>query len=238
MKSIFKSMFTLSLVTIMIAGCEDDTKKEETIVAPEPVSKSFSEEFEDCSALAGKGWVIINNSDPIGQMGWRQGKFEVRYDSKNGQITDGFPAYSPQKSQNDFVSCDVNAASGVSTISAWLVTPSKPMKNGDQIVFYTRTHGDYADRLQVRGNFTTDAVNVGKTATDVGDFTSLLLDINPSLTATGYPIAWTKYTITLSGLPSTLVNGRIAFRYFVPNGGPSGANSDMIGIDAFEFISK
>jgi hypothetical protein len=31
---------------------------------------------------------------------------------------------------------------------------------------------------------------------------------------------------------------RIAFRYYVPNGGPLGANSVGVGIDQFSFISK
>ena len=33
----------------------------------------------------------------------------------------------------------------------------------------------------------------------------------------------------------TLRVGRLAFRYFVENGGPTGANSDYIGIDTFQF---
>jgi hypothetical protein len=31
---------------------------------------------------------------------------------------------------------------------------------------------------------------------------------------------------------------RIGFRYYVENGGPSGAVSDEVGIDDFEFISN
>src|SRR5205085_6656010 len=76
--------------------------------------------------------------------------------------------------------------------------------------------------------------NVGTTATDVGDFTTLLLDINPTYTLTGYPNVWTQFTVTVSGVPS-LTTGRLAFRYFVENGGPTGANSDYIGIDTFQF---
>ena len=76
--------------------------------------------------------------------------------------------------------------------------------------------------------------NVGTTATDVGDFITLLLDINPTYTTTGYPNVWTQFTVTVSGLGSP-TTGRLAFRYFVENGGPSGANSDYIGIDTFAF---
>ena len=72
---------------------------------------------------------------------------------------------------------------------------------------------------------------MGATNTSVGDFSTLLLDINPTYTASGYPTAWTQYTLTMRGLPAAGVNGRLAFRYFVENAGPGGANSDYIGID-------
>ena len=42
--------------------------------------------------------------------------------------------------------------------------------------------------------------NVGTTATSVGDFTTLLLDINPTYTTTGYPNVWTNFVVTISGL--------------------------------------
>ena len=76
--------------------------------------------------------------------------------------------------------------------------------------------------------------NVGATATSVGDFTTLLLDINPTYTLTGYPNVWTQFTVTVSGLGSP-TTGRLAFRYFVENGGPTGANSDYIGIDTVQY---
>ena len=76
--------------------------------------------------------------------------------------------------------------------------------------------------------------DVGATATDVGDFTTLLLDINPTYTTSGYPNGWTNFLVTLSGLGGP-VTGRLAFRYFVEGGGPSGANSDVIGIDTVAY---
>jgi hypothetical protein len=81
-------------------------------------------------------------------------------------------------------------------------------------------------RLSTNGAST----DVGATATSVGDFQTLLLDINPNYTLTGYPNVWTKFIVPVSGIPSP-TTGRLAFRYFVENGGPSGANSDHIGID-------
>src|SRR5204862_2232688 len=102
--------------------------------------------------------------------------------------------------------------------------------------FWTRTVTTpvLADRLQVRMSTNGASTDVGATATSVGDFQTLLLDINPTYTLTGYPNAWTQFTVTVSGVPSP-TTGRLAFRYFVENGGPTGANSDYIGIDTFQF---
>lgn len=84
---------------------------------------------------------------------------------------------------------------------------------------------------------TTNTTNVGATNASIGDFTTLLLTINPTLTTTGYPAVWTEYTITVSGLAAPTPAGRFAFRYWVTNGGPLGANSDYIGIDNVTFTS-
>lgn len=111
------------------------------------------------------------------------------------------------------------------------------MKNGDQIIFYTRSHGDYIDRMQVRANLKNGSTNIGTGPEAVGDFTTQLLEINANMVLTDYPIDWTKYTLTLSGITGT-TQGRFAFRYYVPNSGPSGSNADMIGIDSVAFISK
>jgi hypothetical protein len=70
----------------------------------------------------------------------------------------------------------------------------------------------------------------------VGDFSTLLLSVNPNL-ATGianYPNTWTQYTATVSGLAGP-TSGRFAFRYHVTNGGPNGANSNYIGIDTLSY---
>ena len=102
---------------------------------------------------------------------------------------------------------------------------------GAGITFWTRTVDVpvYPDRLQVRMSTNGASANVGTTAAAVGDFTTLLLDINPTYSITGYPNGWTQYTVLATGI-TVPVRGRFAFRYFVENGGPGGANSDFIGI--------
>jgi hypothetical protein len=74
----------------------------------------------------------------------------------------------------------------------------------------------------------------------VGNFTDLLIDINPNLVKSGtgaYPATWTKYTLMVRNIPQPEPR-RFAFRYFVPNGGTTGPNSEAIGIDSVAFVSK
>lgn len=234
-KNILTSISSLLAITVLMVACEKDFKNETPEPRPAAPVYSFVEEFDTVANLTAKGWVITNNSWPVGPISWRQGMYELG--GKLGSDVVGFPAYSAKYTPNDFVSVDMNATSGAGTTSAWLISPARPMKNGDQVVFYTRTHGDYIDRMQVRANLKNNSTNVGSGPEDVGDFTTQLLEINPNMILTAYPINWTKYTLTLSGITGT-TDGRFAFRYYVPNSGPSGSNADMIGIDSVAFISK
>jgi len=234
----------LVIATALFSSCVKDPK--EKAAAPPVVSDSWREDFDDAGKLGGKGWVITNNSEFPGTEAWRQGRYESTNKATFGfDYVVGFPAFSATKSPNDFVSCDMYAGTGVSNLSVWLISPAFKMKNGDQLTFYTRDAVDEGstwlkdgtDRLEVRANITNGSTNTGKLWTDVGDFSSVWLQINPNLTFGGYPSTWTKFTITLAGITGT-VKGRIAFRYFVANGGPDGVNAGLVGIDALQFVSK
>lgn len=179
-------------------------------------SQSFTESFDDVSTLTAKGWVLKNNSDPIGIGGWEQGAPHL------------FSAYNGNT--NSYISSTNEVVAGSGTISNWLISPNRTFKNGDEFFFYTRATDDFPDRLQVWLSTNGESTTVGTDATSTGDFTTLLLDINPTLVVEVYPTNWTRYTITISDLP-TPTSGRIAFRYFVTDGGPDGENSDYIGID-------
>lgn len=183
----------------------------------------FSEGFDDITNLP--GWFSQNNSSPLGTTNWFQGNETV------------FPAQAGAPTA--YIGANFNNTSGVGTISNWLLTPELTLSNGDTFSFWTRTAAGsiWPDRLQVRLSTAGASTNVGTGAEDVGDFTTLLLDINPTLSAGGYPEAWTQYTITVSGLSGT-TSGRFAFRYYVTNGGPSGSNSNYIGIDTVEYVSN
>lgn len=186
----------------------------------------ISEGFNTYSSLATAGWLATNQSSPLGASTWAQGGGTAF--STGGQAGGA----------TSFALCNFNSTTGAGTISNWLITPTLSLQNGDVVTFYSRAGGTgtgtiYADRLEVRLN-STDVTATGNPSgvTGIGAFSTLALTINPSLTTTGYPFTWTQYTYTVTGLTGT-VPCKIGFRYFVTNGGPDGANSNIIGIDTF-----
>ena len=185
-------------------------------------SQAINEGFANVAGLTAAGWNQQNLSTPIGSNpNWVQGSSAV------------FPENSAPV--DSYIASNFNAVAGAATISNWLFTPTLNLSNGASISFFTRSIGSiYPDNLQVRMSTNGSSTNVGATNTSVGDFSNLLLEVNPALTAAGYPSTWTQYTISVSGLAAP-TSGRIAFRYYVPNGGPNGVNSDFIGIDDFVY---
>lgn len=184
---------------------------------------AFTQDFNDITNMA--GWSQINQSAAIGnQANWFQGNDTI-FTSQSGAA-------------NSYIAANFNSGAGATTISNWLITPQVNLVNGSTLTFWTRTSGgNFPDRLQVRMSTAGSSTNTGAGASGVGDFTTVLLDVNPTyLTSAngGYPDVWTQFNINLSGLgaPTT---GRFAFRYFVENGGPGGTNSNYIGIDTANY---
>lgn len=187
----------------------------------------FTEGFEDVAALSTQGWTNTNQSEPAGPSKWGQGV---------GQAFNGAQA----GSATSFALCNFNSVASEGIISNWLITPVLSVKNNDVISFYTRkggTTGLFPDRLELRisNQGSGSALPVG--AEGVGSFTTLAVSVNPDLTvntsaANGYPLTWTQYSYTVTGLPAD-TDLKVAFRYFVTDGGDNGANSNIIGIDTF-----
>nr|WP_294860262.1 choice-of-anchor J domain-containing protein [uncultured Fluviicola sp.] len=188
-------------------------------------AQSFSESFNDITTLAGNDWVMTNASVAVGSTNWFQGN----------PVGAGGPFDSYNGATNAYIGANYNNTGSTGTISNWLMTPNRTFRNGDVITFYTRkpSPDTYADRLEVRLSTNGASTSVG-TGSAVGDYTTLLLSVNPSLVLGVYPTTWTMYTITISGLPAP-TSGRIAFRYFVTSAGLSGTNSDYIGIDQVDY---
>jgi hypothetical protein len=182
---------------------------------------AISEGFDGVVPL---GWLSLNRSSPQGATSVFQG--------------DGSTFAAQAGSASAYAAMDYNATTGSNTISVWLLTPGLLIANGATLSFYTRTVAspDSPDRIEVRFS-TVESCDPGSLADGVGDFTRLLLTVNPNLEAGGYPSTWTKYDLAITGLPDKVFRGCAAFRYYVTDGGPSGSNSDYVGIDTFQWAS-
>lgn len=185
------------------------------LILPLALSASIIENFDDISTLTANGWVLTNNSNPLGVSGWFQGNPDI------------FPAqFGPPES---YIGANFNNAAFGGNISNWLLTPVVSMSDYLRLTFYTRTepNAPAPDRLEVRLSTNGSSSFVGTTDTSVGDFVDLLLTINPTMAIGGYPEAWTQYVIDIPG-QGLGVSGRLAFRYWVTD---TSLNADYIGID-------
>jgi hypothetical protein len=182
-----------------------------TVARGADASVIFSESFD---AGVPAGWTVVNNSFPVGTTNWFQGNPGVF------AAQDGSP--------DGYVAANFENASPGGAISDWLITPVISVEDGDVFAFYTRvTAGSpFPDRLEVRFN-PTGSTDVGNTFASVGDFTTLLLTINPALGVGGYPESWTLFQVALSGLGG-VTDGRFGFRYTIPDTNSWG---DYVGID-------
>lgn len=178
----------------------------------------FSENFDDITLLT--DWDRLNVSEPLGSKEWSQGSGVLGPHS--GAST-------------SYLATNYDSTTGVGTISNWLILPVLSLKDGDTMTFYTISLPEqyaYPDRLQVRLS-SNGASSVAPTnSTDVGDYTTVILEINPTLAYNVYPISYTQYEAVISGVGSTATDVRLAFRYYATDAGPDGNNASGIGIDS------
>lgn len=193
--------------------------------------------FEGTTAdMITAGWQVTNQSSPVytGAPTW-----SIPAAAPTTTFDSGAQAGTPTSfTLINYTSTGTSSTAGSGTISNWLISPVVSVDNGDVVSFYTRIGRNggvaaFADNLQLRmstnGAFT--ALPTGGSA-GLGDFTQLLVDVNPELDLESYPTAWGQFTYTVAGL-SGPTDCMFAFRYFVTSGGPAGANSDIIGMDSF-----
>ncbi|MFN5184059.1 MAG: choice-of-anchor J domain-containing protein [Bacteroidota bacterium] len=179
-------------------------------------AQTINESFDNFATTISNGWIVKNNTTHPGSATWTQGTNFTPYGGAG------------------YARCNYQSITGSGTISNWLISPVRTFNNGDVVLFYTRTvdQPSFADNLQLRLSTNDTSTNVGSDSVSVGDFTTLLLEVNPSLIAASYPNSWTLYVATVSGLTGP-TNGRVALRYYVEDGGPQGTNSEYIGVDEF-----
>lgn len=197
------------------------------------------------------GWFGRNNANPTGATC-------IFNPSSAGTIP--FPAQ--DGGADTYASMNFSASTGANPISTWLVSPRVNFGVGAQLSFYFRSANtaatNFPDRIQVRLSTAADSgtPDLGTGVTDVGTFTTLLADINPTLGTAfvtcpsgGFVLnspnsvingtvegAWCQVTITNAGGLPTTGSGRVAFRHFIQtSAGPNGNNSNFVGIDTFSF---
>jgi hypothetical protein len=193
---------------------------------------NLTQGFELVSALAGQGWRFSNQSTQAANQTWRQGNPSAV--NSIGPAPDGA---ADSYALTNFTETTSTASTGA-TISNWMITPSLAFNGVDHtLTFKTRTAtaSTFPDRLEVRLSNNTNQTGTGPT--DVGDFTTLLLSINPNLLAgpTNYPQTWTQFSVTIPGA-QVPANGFVAWRYHVTNAGPNGLNSNIIGVDTVNIV--
>ncbi len=199
-------LYSVSLTTFVALG-----------FAASAAAAPFEDGFE--GDFPGDAWVRTNlSSSPGSNPNW------------DAYVTDAIEAHSGDR----YVMADYNSVGGggARTISNWLLSPEVPVVNGVTMTFWTfsANPGTSPDRLQVRLSTAQGSVDVGATDESVGAFTTLLLDINPTLASDGFPSVWTQYTVTVADVP-VATTGRFAFRYYVANSGPLGTNGAAVTLD-------
>ncbi len=231
-----KILIGIAIICVMQQACKKDSTPPPA--PPTPTDQSFSTSFESMDSLKSQGWVFTNLSDnPASGWGIEPGTSWGLGPVDGSNLLDDNPF---------FATVDpYDTLTGTGVISDWLISKPILFQNGDKISFYTVSHGsigypgygNFPDRLQLRLNTFNTSDSIGVTASDIGNFTTPLLDINPLYKGAppgDYPSTWTQYQVTISGLNEP-DSGRIAFRYFLPLNG--GLNGDEIAIDKFEFTS-
>lgn len=192
-----------------------------------PGGFACQEGLDDVATLVARGWLLKNNSAPVGPGRWMQG------DPNVFQAWDGAP--------DSYASVGADSASGAHpVVSNWLITPEIDFGpngfNTRSFGFYTRAVPGQANRLVVRlcmeQTAVADCIAPGPASGDFGGYglAPALLDINPDLLANGYPNAWTGEMVYPGGGLPVVGRGRIAFHYYVFD--QAGAHGTTIGIDS------
>ncbi len=222
-------LFSLSLVIIALVGfylsdpygsktTQSDNKQ--AVENPSPyysplgtvVWADSMDGANDTSALKLRGYKpYYRGTGPQGATAtWFQGNSSV------------FNAY--QGPSTGYVAANYNVVTGANNIDSWLVFPRLTgggVQAGDSLYFYSKapTGSTYPDSIRVMYS-TNDSIPEG-TWTELGRF-------KVTTAAT-----WEQRGFRA---PTSSANGRFAIRYCVANGGPSGANSDYIGVDYLRII--
>ncbi len=194
-----------------------DNSHYSSIEYPPKSTSVYIDDFNGDNSIAGlnaRGYKTINHSTPVGSTGWFQGS--VQFVAYNGPAA-------------GYVAANFNNTTGGSgVIDNWLIFPriSGGIQVGDSLTFWSRsnvtTGTNYPDSIRVYYSASGDSTVTGAWV-ELGRFRV----INPVAGA-----ANNGYEKRGFVAPSNGANGRFAIIYHVNNAGPTGTNSDFIGVDA------
>ncbi|MDQ3050658.1 MAG: T9SS type A sorting domain-containing protein [Bacteroidota bacterium] len=166
----------------------------------------------DTNGLKARGYLPYYRG--AGAMGttaaWFQGNIANWPDFNNGS--------------GEYVSSNFNSVTGTNNIDNWLVLPALDVAIGDVISFYSRSPqaSTFPDSIRVMYSAVGDSTPEATTWVQLANF---------KVNTTG---AWLQDQFIA---PSAGTTARFAIRYAVVGGGPSGNNSDLIGIDQLEVFT-
>jgi hypothetical protein len=159
----------------------------------------------DTTDLKARGYLVYyRGSGPQGLTAtWFQGNNTV------------FPAFNGPST--GYVAANYNVVTGMNNIDSWLVLPITSVSVGDTLSFYERspTGSTWPDSMRIMYSPVGDSVPEAASWVELGRFKNNIT-------------AWTQRIFTV---PTAGANGRFALRYNVVNGGPTGTNSNFIGVD-------
>lgn len=210
----------LTLTFLMLGFSIQDDRSSRTpqvqtdLIEPTPNVFPFSVEnfvdsmngANDTTSLKNRGYAVYyRGTGPQGIAAtWFQGNSGV------------FPAFNGPAT--GYVAANFQVVTSVNNIDSWLVLPALNVAIGDTLSFYERSTADatFLDSMRVMYNPTGATLPEDPNWVELGRFQN---------TNTG---SWTERRYVA---PSAGVTGRFAIRYAVVNGGPSGSNSDFVGVD-------
>ncbi|MBW7856692.1 MAG: T9SS type A sorting domain-containing protein [Ignavibacteria bacterium] len=161
----------------------------------------------DTTALKSRGYLVYyRGTGPQGAAAtWFQGNETV------------FPAFNGPPT--GYVAANYQVVTGMNDIDSWLVLPALNIGSGDTLSFYERSveGSAWVDSMRVMYNPTGATLPEDMNWIELGRFQNNIAGT-----------IWIEHRFTA---PTPSVNGRFALRYAVVDGGPSGLNSNYIGVD-------
>ena len=185
---------------------------------------SLNERFEPPDKtivqLESEGWMFINNSNSEGS---QPGGWVIDNDAPPQLGAPLFP-----HSGSNWIGADFSSGAN-DIVSDWMILPTMTFQQGASLTFFTISTGSdvFPDRLQVLLSTTGSNVGPAGSTSNFGDFTNLLLDINPNYSK--------SYTAgTLNGYPNLGANSAQPYvEYSVPNLGQFAGDTGHIAFHYF-----